>query len=165
MKHMHRINRFTLAIGAAAALFAVSSAQAEDGEYVVLMKTLSNPFWGAMSQGVEDGAKEAGVKYFLQAAESDQAAEPQLNLCNTMLERKPVAMITAAINSTNLLPCLKQASDAGIPVVDLDANLDHDIAKKLNLTELNVQSCIAWIVHFLNLKSRQHLVLYASSAA
>ena len=42
---------------------------------------------------------------------------------------------------------------------------DRDIAKKLNLTELNVQSCIAWIVHFLNLRSRQDLVLYASSAA
>jgi hypothetical protein len=42
---------------------------------------------------------------------------------------------------------------------------DRDIAKKLNLTELNVQSCIAWIVHFLNLKIRQDLVLYASSAA
>ena len=42
---------------------------------------------------------------------------------------------------------------------------DHDIAKKLNLTDLNVQSCVAWIVHFLDLKSRQDLVLYASSAA
>ena len=42
---------------------------------------------------------------------------------------------------------------------------DRDIAKKLNLTELNVQSCIAWIIHFLDLKSRQDLVQYASSAA
>jgi DNA-binding NarL/FixJ family response regulator len=41
---------------------------------------------------------------------------------------------------------------------------DGDIAKKLNLTEVNVQSCIAWILHFLNLKNRQDLVLYASSA-
>jgi DNA-binding NarL/FixJ family response regulator len=40
---------------------------------------------------------------------------------------------------------------------------DSDIAKKLNLTELKVQSCIAWIVHFLNLKSRQDLVVYTSS--
>ena len=105
-------------------------AHAQDGEYGVLMKTLSNPFWGAMDQGVEDGAKEAGVDYFLQAAESDQAAEPQLNLCNTMLERKPAAMITAAINSTILLPCLKPAQDAGIPVVDLDGNLDPAIPEK-----------------------------------
>lgn len=42
---------------------------------------------------------------------------------------------------------------------------DHDIAEKLNLTELNVQNCIAWMVHFLKLKSRQDLVLYASSSA
>ena len=42
---------------------------------------------------------------------------------------------------------------------------DREIARKLKLTEVNVQSCIAWTVHFLNLKSRQELVLYASSAA
>jgi D-allose transport system substrate-binding protein len=47
-----------------------------------------------------------------------------------MLQRKPAVMITAAINSTILLPCLKQATDMGIPVVDLDANLDHEIAEK-----------------------------------
>ncbi|MEO1249635.1 MAG: substrate-binding domain-containing protein, partial [Pseudomonadota bacterium] len=64
----------------------------------------------------------------LQAVESDQAAEPQLNVCNTMLERSPTVMITAAINSTILLPCLKRANEMGIPVVDLDGNLDHDIA-------------------------------------
>lgn len=111
---------------AIAALLAVP-AQAET--YGVLMKTLSNPFWGAMEQGVEEGAKEAGVEYYLQAVESDQAAEPQLNVCNTMLERQPDAFITAAINSTILLPCLKRATEAGIPVVDLDGNLDHEIAE------------------------------------
>lgn len=42
---------------------------------------------------------------------------------------------------------------------------DTDIAKKLNLTEVSVQNCIAWIVHFLKLKNRQDLVLYASSIA
>lgn len=121
-------------VGLGAALLAAvlaSPASAQDKPvYGVLLKTLSNPFWGAMEQGIEDGTKEAGVEYFLQAVESDQAAEPQLNTCNTMLQRKPAVMITAAINSTILLPCLKQATDMGIPVVDLDANLDHEIAEK-----------------------------------
>ncbi len=118
----------TLKLGAAAlaTLLAVTPAQAE-GEYGVLMKTLANPFWGAMGLGVEEGAQAAGVEYYLQAVESDQAAESQLNVCNTMLERAPVAMITAAINSTNLLPCLKAAQEAGIKVVDLDGNLDQAI--------------------------------------
>jgi D-allose transport system substrate-binding protein len=110
----------------AATLAALSvSVQAQDKPvYGVLMKTLANPFWGAMEQGVKAGADAAGVEYYLQAAESDQAAEPQLNLCNTMLERKPAVMITAAINSNILLPCLKKANEMNIPVVDLDGNLD-----------------------------------------
>jgi DNA-binding NarL/FixJ family response regulator len=40
---------------------------------------------------------------------------------------------------------------------------DSDIARKLDLTEVNVQSCIAWTLHFLRLKDRQELVEYASS--
>ena len=116
----------TLALGGLAG----SAAAADKPVYGVLMKTLSNPFWGAMEQGVRDGAKEADVEYFLQAVESDQAAEPQLNTCNTMLEKKPAAMITAAINSTILLPCLKRANELKIPVADLDGNLDPAITKK-----------------------------------
>ena len=97
-------------------------------------RDLSNPFWGAMEEGVRDGAKEANVNYYLQAVESDQAAEPQLNVCMTMLERNPDVMITAAINSTILLPCLKKANESGIPVVDLDGNLDHNIAAKAGVS-------------------------------
>jgi D-allose transport system substrate-binding protein len=118
----------SLAALAAVGLWSSGAGAQDQKVYGVLLKTLSNPFWGAMEQGVKDGAAAAGVEYYLQAVESDQAAEPQLNVCMTMLERQPDVMITAAINSTNLLPCLKQATDAGIPVVDLDANLDHEIA-------------------------------------
>lgn len=103
-------------------------ALAQEKTYGVLMKTLANPFWGAMELGVKEGAEAAGVTYFLQAVESDQAAEPQLNTCNAMLETPMNAFITAAINSTILLPCLKRANEMGIPVVDLDGNLDHKIA-------------------------------------
>src|SRR5579863_5662308 len=125
------LKRLILGASIAALTLTASAAFAADKPvYGVLMKTLSNPFWGAMEKGVDVGAKAAGVDIFLNAVESDQAAEPQLNTCNTMLQRKPAVMITAAINSTILLPCLKQANDAGIPVVDLDANLDHAIAAK-----------------------------------
>jgi DNA-binding NarL/FixJ family response regulator len=39
---------------------------------------------------------------------------------------------------------------------------DKDMAKKLGLTEVNVQNCIAWLLRFLKLKNRQELVLYPS---
>lgn len=122
--------------GLATLAVVATSVPAHATEYGILMKTLANPFWGAMGEGVEAGAESAGVEYYLQAVESDQAAESQLNVCNTMLERKPVAMITAAINSTNLLPCLKKAQDQGIKVVDLDGNLDPEIlaAESIDIT-------------------------------
>jgi len=124
------MHRRLIAAAAASLALSIGVAQAQEKTYGVLLKTLSNPFWGAMEQGVEDGAKAVGAEYYLQAVESDQAAEPQLNVCNTMLERKPAVMITAAINSTNLLPCLKRANDMGIPVVDLDANIDYAVAQE-----------------------------------
>ena len=120
----------TLSIAALAVGLSAAASAADKPVYGVLMKTLSNPFWGAMEKGVHAGADAAGVEYFLQAVESDQAAEPQLNTCNTMLEKKPAVMITAAINSTILLPCLKHANELKIPVIDLDGNLDPEITKK-----------------------------------
>ena len=123
------MRRTTLLVGAALAAAVLGTPAVQAQEYGVLMKTLSNPFWGAMEEGVRDGAAAAGVDYVLQAVESDQAAEPQLNACEAMLQRRPQVMITAAINSTILLPCLSKATELGIPVVDLDANLDHEIAK------------------------------------
>ena len=122
--------RLKAALLASAVMLIGSTALAADKPlYGVLMKTLANPFWGAMEQGVKAGAEAAGVEYYLQAVESDQAAEPQLNTCNTMLERKPAVMITAAINSNILLPCLKKANEMKIPVVDLDNNLDPAVTK------------------------------------
>jgi D-allose transport system substrate-binding protein len=120
----------TILLASAVVLVSTVAHAADKPVYGVLMKTLSNPFWGAMEQGVKAGADAGGVEYYLQAAESDQAAESQLNLCNTMLERKPAVMITAAINSNILLPCIKQANDMNIPVVDLDGNLDPEVNDK-----------------------------------
>jgi DNA-binding NarL/FixJ family response regulator len=40
---------------------------------------------------------------------------------------------------------------------------DADIANKLNITELKVQSCMAWLLRFLRLNYWGELVKYASS--
>ena len=42
---------------------------------------------------------------------------------------------------------------------------DREIANRLNITELNVQGCVAWILHFLQLTSRMELIRYASVRA
>jgi DNA-binding NarL/FixJ family response regulator len=39
---------------------------------------------------------------------------------------------------------------------------NEDIGATLNITQERVEGCIAWLLHFLTLKDRQDLVLYAS---
>ena len=40
---------------------------------------------------------------------------------------------------------------------------DADIANRLNITELEVQSCMAWLLRFLRLNHRDGLIKYSSS--
>jgi DNA-binding NarL/FixJ family response regulator len=40
---------------------------------------------------------------------------------------------------------------------------DGDIADQLDLTEVTVQSCVTWILHFLQFTTRQELFLYGSN--
>ena len=42
---------------------------------------------------------------------------------------------------------------------------DCEIAGKLSITELKVQSCMAWLLHFLKMTDRNQLVGYESSRA
>jgi len=41
---------------------------------------------------------------------------------------------------------------------------DRDIAKQLDLAEVNVQRCVAWILRFMQFTNRSELVQYASTA-
>jgi DNA-binding NarL/FixJ family response regulator len=41
---------------------------------------------------------------------------------------------------------------------------DCDIANKLSITELKVQNCMAWLLHFLKMSDRNQLISYASPA-
>ena len=68
-----------LTLAAAAIAVSVFGAHAQEGEYGVLMKTLANPFWGAMGQGVEDGAKEAGVPGLRYPAEDGSYEEEAMD--------------------------------------------------------------------------------------
>jgi len=39
---------------------------------------------------------------------------------------------------------------------------DRDIAEKLNLNEVRVRDCVAWILHFLGFTDRSELIRYAA---
>jgi ABC-type sugar transport system substrate-binding protein len=55
------LKSLTLSAAIALGLGAPAAYAADKPVYGVLMKTLSNPFWGAMEKGVDEGAKKADV--------------------------------------------------------------------------------------------------------
>lgn len=109
--------------------FQIASAQGAGANLTigVLLKTTANPYWGAMKDGIIAAGEDLGVALVVQSVTSEQATEEQLNTLVNMLNWDLDGLVVAAINSVNLLPGLKQASDRGIPIADLDANLDPEI--------------------------------------
>src|SRR5262245_11815963 len=114
-----------------------NNAAAADQTFGVLLKNIKNPFWSAAEKGAKDAGKEIGVDVYVLASESDADVAPQLDICNTMLQRKTDALIVAAVNPTGLLPCLAQATKKGIPILDIDANLIQDVAEKAGVKVAN----------------------------
>ncbi len=122
-----------------AAAFISTTVNAETLLYGVLMQSLSNPYWQSMERGLKEGTENAEVDYYLQAIESNDAML-QLKACNLMLERKPNVMIISALDSAVLLPCLIEADDLNIPVINLDGTLDHHIEEN---TRVEIAASIA----------------------
>ncbi len=131
---MFRISSLPLAVIFSIFLFSSSSpAYSEQGLVAVLIKGLSNPYWKTLNDGVEAKAKELGLSVYIQGVQGDSDAEGQLNICNTMLLRKPDALIFGAVNNVNLAPCLKTASEMGIKLVDVDGGTGEEEAKKMGI--------------------------------
>ena len=105
----------------------------ENVDIAVLIKGMNNPYWKTLYDGVNDKAKELDINVYVQGVLGDADAEAQLNLCNTMLLRKPKALIFAAVNNVNLAPCLRKASKQGMALVDVDGGTGEKEAKEMGI--------------------------------
>lgn len=98
-------------------------------EYAFLLRSRGNPYWQTMASGIEEAGKTLGAKVTVLMMESESAAEDSVNLCNTLIERKPNLLGIAAANVPSGLQCLKRAQERGIRVADLDGSITPEDAK------------------------------------
>lgn len=133
LKLTHCIDLFFISV--IFSTFLCASAKADDSavDIAVLLKGLSNPYWKTLYDGVSDKAMQLGIKVYVQGVQSDSDAEGQLNLCNTMLLRKPKALVFGAVNNVNLAPCLRQAMQLGLKLVDVDGGMEQSDAEKIGI--------------------------------
>ncbi|MDR3423478.1 MAG: substrate-binding domain-containing protein [Alphaproteobacteria bacterium] len=109
-------------------LLPFTSALANDG-YVFILKARGNPYWTSMAEGIQETSKLNHIQAVVYQLENDRAAEEQLNVCMTAIERKPKLLAISAVTPSVGIQCIKKAAAAGIIVADMDSNISVDAAK------------------------------------
>ncbi|MGB3690156.1 MAG: ABC transporter substrate-binding protein [Jannaschia helgolandensis] len=113
----------TLALGSAPAAFAQS-----DEIYIPLIsKGFQHQFWQAVKSGADQAADELGVRITFEGPDNETMVDRQIDMLAAALANNPSAVGFAALDSQAAIPLLRQASEAGIPIVAFDSGVDSDI--------------------------------------
>ena len=102
-------------------------------QIALVMKTLTNPFFVEMERGARSAEAELGIELLVKTAAQETSIEQQVAIVEELIRKKVDAIVIAPGDSIKLIPVLKQAQDAGLPVVNIDNRLDGDFSRTLGL--------------------------------
>ncbi|WP_282026198.1 ABC transporter substrate-binding protein [Limimaricola cinnabarinus] len=114
---------FTLTLGASPA------AQAQEGEVFIplISKGFQHQFWQAVKSGADQAADEMGVRISFEGPDNETMVDRQIDMLAAALANNPGAIGFAALDSQAAIPLLRQADEAGIPIIAFDSGVDSDI--------------------------------------
>ncbi|MBE2276686.1 MAG: ABC transporter substrate-binding protein [Rhodobacteraceae bacterium] len=124
------LNRRTLmaALAAGSLLASGGISLAQDKIYIPLVsKGFQHQFWQAVKAGADKAAAEFGVEVTFEGPDTEAQVDKQMDMLAAALAKKPAAIGFAALDSQAAIPLLKQAQEAGIPVIAFDSGVDSDI--------------------------------------
>src|SRR5512141_3046120 len=106
-------------------------ATAEGGEIAVIVKTGNSSFWqnvqtGAMAAQKELQAKTPKLSVTFLGAQSESNINEEINIVESAIDRGVKAIVLAPSDTKDLQQAVKDAKDAGIPVIIIDSKLDGD---------------------------------------
>jgi ribose transport system substrate-binding protein len=112
------------------AMVGMTSVKAED-EIAVIVKTLNSSFWQNVNTGSTDAATEltaAGKKITVtfNGPDAETEIEKQVNMVENAVNRGVKAIVLAPGDPDALVPPLRRARDAGIPVIIIDSAINDE---------------------------------------
>ena len=116
----------------AAVLLLVPAALAQNAPYRIgaLIKNVSNPFFLTMQEGYEFAAARYGVDIVVGSTPTEDAAGEQLAILETWLNEGTFdAFIVTPFRATSLNSALVAATEAGIPIINIDELVPPDAAE------------------------------------
>ena len=107
---------------AATLALVTTAATAADKEIAVIVKTVNSDFWQNVKKGANDGAaKLQGYTATFQGAASDTDLAGQVALVENAINRKVAGIVLAPSDPDALIPAMKKAWEAKIPVILIDS--------------------------------------------
>jgi ribose transport system substrate-binding protein len=88
------------------------------GTIAASLLTLENPFFRVIGDNITSAAKEAGHDAIILSADKDPAK--QANQVKDFIVKKVVAIVLSPCESRAIIPAIKEANEAGIPVFTVD---------------------------------------------
>lgn len=102
----------------------------------LVMKTLTNPFFETMEQGARKAEKEFDVRLLVRTGSKETSVDQQIAIVKQLIRERVDAIVIAPGSSTELIPVLAEAQQAGIVIINIDNRLDIDLSRKLGLTDV-----------------------------
>lgn len=132
-----RKHRFTLWLVMAIIIIAIysvfhfklfSGVAHEERSVTVILNTLNSrlDFWQAVNQGAAAAAKEMGLNLSVEGPLSEDDSDAQIQILEAAIERKPQAIVIAAIMDDRMPVVLAKARSAGIKLVIINQSPDME---------------------------------------
>lgn len=99
----------------------------------LVMKTLTNPFFIEMEKGARRAEKELNIDLVVKTGAQETSIEQQISIVEDLICSRVQGIVIAPGSSVDLIPVLKKAQDAKIPIVNIDNRLDPELSRKLGL--------------------------------
>jgi D-allose transport system substrate-binding protein len=90
----------------------------------IILKTLANPFWVTMKEGILAEAQKQGIKVDVFAVQSEDDTQGQLQLFENLLSKDYNAIGFAPISPVNLVQPAANAYKKGVFLVNIDEKVD-----------------------------------------
>jgi len=125
----------SVALVAAALGFRAASKVPSEGHTLTVAfvpKALNSPFWAAMEVAAAAEAEERNIHLVSLAADRETDVERQYQIIENLIQQGVDAILLAPSGSKELVPAIRKANDAGIPVLLLDTRIDEAAARSVD---------------------------------
>jgi ribose transport system substrate-binding protein len=124
------MRKLTLALMASAIALAGATG-ASAAEIAVIVKTVNSTFWQNVQKGAEAaiGTSKAGHTMTFQGPAAESAIADEVNMVENAVNRKVAGILLAPSDPDALIPAVKKAWEARIPVVIIDSQLSASAEK------------------------------------